>query len=172
MKKEFERLRGFADKMLSMSVEERRDWESKLYTEGWGYYKTIVKMPQDSFNALSTDEKFDVNLLVNIADDDIKDGREFNPEAFIEAANFIYKGCDKSEGVKKALLDAFDYFATYDLLNDHVRGLEMSMSLFFVGECSFHVKEKICDTDHSLVITRERLNDFVPVWTELRLTAE
>lgn len=176
MKKEldsfFERLESVGPKIVNMTEREYKDFRAKLYTEGWGYYKTIVKIPQDSFNALSKDDKFNVQLLVEMVDDDIKDGKSFNAEGFIEAANFIYKGCDKSEGVKQALLDAFDYFVTYDVINDSQVSLIMSFKFLTEDSFSLHLKEKICDTKHTVVIKRKDFLKFLPVWNELRLTVE
>ena len=168
--KKMEDVLKLANKLNSMTKEELEELNSKNYTEGWGYYKTYVKMPQEAFNSLPDDEKRVVEILVNVADDDIKDGNEFNPKAFIEAANFIYHGCDKSEAVQKAILEAFDYFSTYDLINDPIGGLKLSMGLLLNDEVSFNVKIPICDKEHSVVIKREALREFIPVWNKLRTT--
>ena len=127
-------------------------------------------MPQETFDSLPVYEKKVIESLVNDVDDDIKNGEEFNAGAFIEAADFIYRGYNKSEAVQKVLLEAFDYFSTYDLLNDSNKGTQLSMALLFNSEASFKVKVPICDKEHSVVIKRETLKEFVPVWNKLRTT--
>lgn len=161
-----EEILAMHEKVKKMSHEEIKEMLEKQYTEGWGYYKTMVKMPQDTFNSLPEVPKAALEALVEAVDDDIKNGGVFNPEDFVIIADFIYNAYP-NENYRKAILEAFDYFSTYNIITSPVRGMNLSMSLILNGKASYNTKIPICGQEHTLVIEKDKVYKFMGVFGDI-----
>lgn len=161
-----EEVLAMSEKVKKMSAEEINEMLKKEHTEGWGYYKTMVKMPQDSFNALPDIPKIALEALVETVDDDIKNGGTFSPEDFIIIANHIYKAYP-NETYRKAILEAFDYFSTYEIITSPFKGIQACASMLVSGSASFKIKVPICGQEHTLVIEKDKVYKFIGVYNDL-----
>lgn len=154
------------EKIKKMDSKEFIEMLNKQYTEGWGYYKTMVKMPQDAFNSLPEIPKIALEALVEVVDDYIKDGERFDAKAFVITANFIYNGYP-NETYRKAILEAFDYFSTYDIITDPFKGIQACASMMLEGTASFKIKIPICEQEHTVVIEKDKVYKFIGVYNDL-----
>lgn len=164
--RKLEEVLAMHEKVKKMSNEEMKEMFKKQYTEGWGYYKTMVKMPQDTFNSLPEVPKIALEALVDAVDDDIKDGGVFRPEDFIIIADFIYNAYP-NENYRKAILEAFDYFSTYNIITDPFKGIQACASMMLEGTATFNIKTNICGQGHTLVIEKDKIYKFIGVYNDL-----